>query len=323
MAAADAAAEPVRGLSTPGCYARAMDTAEFDYELPDARIAQVPVEPRDAARLLVDRRTGRRAPSRRATSPELLRPGRPARRQRHPGAAGPAASASSRPAARPRCCCSRSDRDRRCRDAGRRWCGPAGELPPGTACVVADGSARPACRGVGDDLGDGRRLRRRCRPSTGDVADRDPAGGRDAAAARTSPPPLADPSATRRSTPTGRRSAAAPTAGLHLTRPVLDRLPRRGRRASRPSSWSSGLDTFRPITVDEVEDHHMHAERYRVPPATLGRRARPRRRGGRVVAIGTTVGAGARERGRDAASSRAAPTCSSSAASPSRSSTAC
>ena len=50
-----------------------------------------------------------------------------------------------------------------------------------------------------------------------------------------------------------------------------------------------GLGTFRPIVVDRVEDHVMHAERYRVPEETLDACIATQRRGGRVVAVGTTT----------------------------------
>jgi S-adenosylmethionine:tRNA ribosyltransferase-isomerase len=79
-------------------------------------------------------------------------------------------------------------------------------------------------------------------------------------------------------------SVAAPTAGLHLTTEVLERCRAAGARIE-PVELAVGLGTFRPITVDRLEDHHMHAERYRVPASTLEacRSAR------RVVAIGTTT----------------------------------
>lgn len=83
-------------------------------------------------------------------------------------------------------------------------------------------------------------------------------------------------------------SAAAPTAGLHITEALIDRLRRRGIR------WAEvtlhvGLDTFRPVTVDRVLDHRIHREWCTVPPATASAIAETRRRGGRVVAVGTTA----------------------------------
>ena len=79
-------------------------------------------------------------------------------------------------------------------------------------------------------------------------------------------------------------SAAAPTAGLHLTDELL------GRLAGRDVSFARvelvvGLDTFRPVTVDRLDDHHMHSERYRVPAAT----AAAIEAADRVVAVGTTT----------------------------------
>jgi S-adenosylmethionine:tRNA ribosyltransferase-isomerase len=83
-------------------------------------------------------------------------------------------------------------------------------------------------------------------------------------------------------------SAAAPTAGLHFTAEVLGALERRGiGRAS--VELRVGLGTFRPITADRIEDHRMHAEFCAVPPATATAVTETRRRGGRVVAIGTTT----------------------------------
>jgi S-adenosylmethionine:tRNA ribosyltransferase-isomerase len=83
-------------------------------------------------------------------------------------------------------------------------------------------------------------------------------------------------------------SAAAPTAGLHFTSEVLGALERRGiGRAS--VELRVGLGTFRPITADRIEDHRMHAEFCAVPPATATAVTETRRRGGRVVAIGTTT----------------------------------
>jgi S-adenosylmethionine:tRNA ribosyltransferase-isomerase len=79
-------------------------------------------------------------------------------------------------------------------------------------------------------------------------------------------------------------SVAAPTAGLHLTPAVLDGLAARAIEVV-PVELVVGLGTFRPIATARVEDHRMHAERYRVPPATW----EVVQRAPRVVAVGTTV----------------------------------
>jgi S-adenosylmethionine:tRNA ribosyltransferase-isomerase len=81
---------------------------------------------------------------------------------------------------------------------------------------------------------------------------------------------------------------AAPTAGLHLTPAVLDRCRAAGARVE-PVELVVGMGTFRPMSAPKVEDHHMHAERYRVPAATLDACHAARAAGGRVVAVGTTT----------------------------------
>jgi S-adenosylmethionine:tRNA ribosyltransferase-isomerase len=83
-------------------------------------------------------------------------------------------------------------------------------------------------------------------------------------------------------------SAAAPTAGLHFTASVIDRLRSNG------IGWATlrldvGLATFAPIRTDSVEDHPMHEEQYALPGATVEAIARARSSGGRVIAVGTTV----------------------------------
>ena len=83
-------------------------------------------------------------------------------------------------------------------------------------------------------------------------------------------------------------SAAAPTAGLHFTQEVVAALEARG-VAMATVDLHVGIDTFRPITVSQVEDHRMHSEWYSVPEATAVAVSAARRRGARVVAVGTTV----------------------------------
>lgn len=83
-------------------------------------------------------------------------------------------------------------------------------------------------------------------------------------------------------------SAAAPTAGLHFTDNVTRRLEDRGIPMASVDLHVS-LDTFRPMATDEVEDHQMHSEWCAVPKETADAVAEARKRGGRVVAIGTTV----------------------------------
>jgi S-adenosylmethionine:tRNA ribosyltransferase-isomerase len=79
-------------------------------------------------------------------------------------------------------------------------------------------------------------------------------------------------------------SVAAPTAGLHLTTELLDRIRATGALIE-AVELIVGLGTFRPIATAKVEDHAMHGERYRVPEATMDRCANA----DRVVAIGTTT----------------------------------
>jgi S-adenosylmethionine:tRNA ribosyltransferase-isomerase len=78
-------------------------------------------------------------------------------------------------------------------------------------------------------------------------------------------------------------SVAAPTAGLHLTDAVLDACRAAGAQIA-SVTLDVGLGTFRPMATDRVEDHHMHAETYVVPDATVT----AIERGGRVIAVGTT-----------------------------------
>lgn len=83
-------------------------------------------------------------------------------------------------------------------------------------------------------------------------------------------------------------SAAAPTAGLHFTPELIQRIKSNG------IGWAEvtldiGLDTFRPVTVDDLSDHHMHTETCRMDIATADAIRRTRETESRVFALGTTA----------------------------------
>src|SRR5665811_652161 len=82
-------------------------------------------------------------------------------------------------------------------------------------------------------------------------------------------------------------SAAAPTAGLHFSSSLLDHLAERGIDVA-TVDLQVGLDTFRPIETERVEDHEMHRERFSIPAETAAAVSAVRGRKGKVVAIGTT-----------------------------------
>ena len=82
-------------------------------------------------------------------------------------------------------------------------------------------------------------------------------------------------------------SAAAPTAGLHFTQEILDRIRSMGIEIV-PVLLHVGLGTFRPVKAEEVTDHAMHSEYYEVGQEAAGRINFAKSRGGRIVCIGTT-----------------------------------
>ncbi len=82
-------------------------------------------------------------------------------------------------------------------------------------------------------------------------------------------------------------SAAAPTAGLHFTKELLDQV----RQAGIETAYVTlhvGLGTFRPVKAEEIEDHEMHAEYAIIPQETADKINRTRAAGGRIVSVGTT-----------------------------------
>ena len=85
-----------------------------------------------------------------------------------------------------------------------------------------------------------------------------------------------------------RGSVAAPTAGLHFTSEILERIRARGVRIAYVT-LHVGLGTFQPVRVERVEDIHLHAERYTLSEATADELNAARREGRRVVAAGTTT----------------------------------
>jgi S-adenosylmethionine:tRNA ribosyltransferase-isomerase len=254
---------------------------ELDYELPDAAIAQHPVEPRDAARLLVDRGPGAAVEHRTvAELATLLEPGDllvvndtrviPARLHLRKATGGAVEVLLL---------------ERRPEGHWEALVRPSRRVAPGTV-LTADA---PEAGGVltvevGDVLGDDGR---RAVAVHGDTDDE--LALLDAAGEVPLPPyihePLDDPE--RYQTVFARRpaSVAAPTAGLHLTDAVLAGCAARGIGLAKVE-LVVGLGTFRPITAEVVADHPMHAEHYAIPPTTLEAIDRCE---GAVVAVGTTV----------------------------------
>ena len=84
-----------------------------------------------------------------------------------------------------------------------------------------------------------------------------------------------------------RGSAAAPTAGLHFTGPLLDEIRAKGVEVAF-ITLHVGLGTFRPVSVDSIDDHEMHSEFYSVSEETAATINRIKANGGKVIAVGTT-----------------------------------
>lgn len=84
-----------------------------------------------------------------------------------------------------------------------------------------------------------------------------------------------------------RGSAAAPTAGLHFTERILERFREKGVHIAF-ITLHVGLGTFRPVSVDSIEEHTMHSEYYSVTEQTATAINQAKERGGRVIAVGTT-----------------------------------
>jgi S-adenosylmethionine:tRNA ribosyltransferase-isomerase len=250
-----------------------------DYPLPPEAIAQEPVEPRTAARLLValdpigplDHRTV-------ADLPALLGPGDllvlnttrvlPARLRLTKGTGGAAEVLLLEP------------RGTQIDDA-RVWAAlvrPGRRLPPGT---VLHHGGRDVVE-VGEALADGSRLVRFI-DDTSAVTDLLADLGTVPL-----PPyihrPMVDPERYQTVYAERPASVAAPTAGLHLTHEVLNACRANGCGVA-TVDLAVGLATFKPVTAARAEDHLMHSEHYQVPAATLEacRTAR------RVVAVGTTT----------------------------------
>src|SRR5258707_2309668 len=83
-------------------------------------------------------------------------------------------------------------------------------------------------------------------------------------------------------------AVAAPTAGLHFDETLLAALAKRGVGFAYVT-LHVGAGTFQPVRAANLAEHHMHAERYGIPPETVAALVRARQRGGKIVAVGTTT----------------------------------
>ena len=82
-------------------------------------------------------------------------------------------------------------------------------------------------------------------------------------------------------------SAAAPTAGLHFTKELLEELTKRGVNIGYVT-LHVGIGTFRPVKVEDITEHKMHSEWYHIPNETAELINKTKRDGGRVICVGTT-----------------------------------
>jgi S-adenosylmethionine:tRNA ribosyltransferase-isomerase len=258
---------------------------DYDFDLPPERIAQQPARVRDCARLMVlDRGSGALEHKRFADLPGLLTPGdllvlndtavlQARLFGRKAGTGGRVEALLLAPAG-----------------AGRWRALVRGAGRPGTVLEFARGTVRATVAGV-DAAGEALV-----------IFDR-PEGGERAMAAAGYPP--LPPYIRRREQEARRRrrsdrsryqtvfarlpgSVAAPTAGLHFTGRLFGRLRRAGVETAFVT-LAVGPGTFRPIRHEDIAGHRLEAELAEIPQETVAAVAAARARGGRVVAVGTTV----------------------------------
>ena len=254
-----------------------MKLSDFMYDLPEERIAQTPMEPRDHSRLMVlHRNTGAIEHRRFDDIIDYLNPGDclvinetrviPARLfgERPSGGAcevlllkqlGP-----------------------------KRWdtlVRPGKKLKPGAEVIFGDGRLR--CRVLETTDVGGRIVEFECQGSF--------EAALDALGEMPLPPYIHEKlkDRDRYQTVYARQdgSAAAPTAGLHFTPQLLDRIRAKGVEIV-PVLLHVGLGTFRPVKTENIEEHEMHSEYFEVSPEAAAKVNAAKDRGGRVIAVGTT-----------------------------------
>ena len=245
---------------------------EFDYDLPPKLIAQEPIEPRSAARLLVDRGSRPSEHLQVSQFPDLVGEGDlvvvnetrvlPARLSLKRGSGGSVEILLLELV------------------DGRRWralARPGRKLRDGE--VLLSSGEKEVVEIVGRDSSDDGQFIVELLAEPERLAE---------IGEMPLPPyittPLADPE--RYQTVYAKRaaSAAAPTAGLHFTPELMEQVEASGARIARVE-LVVGLDTFRPLAVDDVRQHRMHSEQFSVPEHVLAEIADARR----VIAVGTTA----------------------------------
>ena len=82
-------------------------------------------------------------------------------------------------------------------------------------------------------------------------------------------------------------SAAAPTAGLHFTEELLEKIKEKGIEIANVT-LHVGIGTFRPVKVEKIEEHHMHSEHYYIKPEDAEIINKTKQNGGRIISVGTT-----------------------------------
>lgn len=259
-----------------------MRLEELDFDVPEGSIAQRPAEPRDSCRLMYLDAQGSAHHGRFFDLPLYLKPGDalvlndslvlPARLQAVKPTGGGVELLFLRPV------------DGRPPKTGEVWevlARPSHRLRPGTELTVA-GTQRLTLREL---LGEGRWLAE------------GPAGSSmvsvmDAHGTLPLPPYIKtypdDPSSYQTVYAAAPGSAAAPTAGLHFTPALLERLRRSGVRSAFVT-LHVGLDTFQPIREPVVEEHRIHRETYSVSQTAVETIRSTVQSGGRLVAVGTTA----------------------------------
>ena len=261
-----------------------MRTADFDYNLPEELIAQTPVEPRDHSRLMVVHRTdGRREHRHFYDIIDYLNPGDalvinetkviPARLlgvkegSDSQGHSVPVEVLLLR------------------RINATDWealVKPGRRLKPGAVCVFGDGLLRCEIMSSVPEIG-GRIVRFMYDGVFEEILDK--------LGEMPLPPYIHEKLADRTRYQTvyakNEGSAAAPTAGLHFTPELLERVKAKGVTVV-PVTLHVGLGTFRPVTVEDVDTHVMHSEYYHVSQEAADTLNAIRAAGGRVICVGTT-----------------------------------